>query len=91
MEITAREYCSLFEVTVESGNAKITEDISQIQTTRQGGFVPEDEIEQFIAVAYEANRFNGASDVDFVYKIFDAFLNDSEREQFIEIITTKQD
>lgn len=68
---------------IESGNTKVTEDLSE-------GDEVNEMIDKLITIANELSRFNDISDVTFVSKIHDAFLNDSEREQFLELITEQE-
>lgn len=75
---------SFVELQIESGNTKITEDLATLKSGKW--VVPENEIEQFVTIANECSRFNGISDVDFVKKIFDAFLSDYEKSQFLEAV-----
>lgn len=83
MEIKTRtKEGSFVELQIESGNTRITEDLAIIKNGKW--VVPENEIEQFITIANECSRFNGTSDVNFVKKIFEAFLNDAERSEFLE-------
>ena len=82
MEIDLRTRTLIGELTVRSGNASITEDI--VCMKNGDPYIPEDIIERFITVANEMSRFNDVSDVDFVLKIAEAFLNDSERRELIE-------
>lgn len=75
---------SFVELQIESGNTRITEDLATLKSGKW--VVPENEIEQFITIANECSRFNGTSDVDFVKKIFDAFLSDYEKSEFLEAV-----
>lgn len=75
---------SFVELQIESGNTKITEDLATLKNGKW--VVPENEIEQFITIANDCIRFNGTSDVEFVKKIFEAFLNDAERSEFLEAV-----
>jgi len=88
MDITTRIKDGLFvELQVKSENTTLTEDLAVRK--KEGWKVPDLEIEQFISIANECSRFNGTSDVDFVKNIFDNFLNDSEKERFIELALSK--
>jgi len=78
---------SYIELRIEKHNMTITEDLTIC--TDKGWVVPDNIIENFITIARDCNLFNGESDVDFVKSIYDAFLNDYEREQFLELIKTK--
>jgi hypothetical protein len=75
---------SFVELQIESGNTRITEDLATLKSGKW--VVPENEIEQFVTIANECSRFNGTSDVDFVKKIFDAFLSDHEKSEFLESV-----
>ena len=75
---------SFVELQIESGNTRITEDLATLKSGKW--VVLENEIEQFVTIANECSRFNGASDVDFVKKIFDAFLSDYEKSEFLEAV-----
>jgi len=88
MDITTRIKEGVFvELQVKSGNTTLTEDLAV--SKNEGWKVPDMDIEQFISIANECSRFNGTSDVDFVKNIFDNFLNDSEKEIFIELALSK--
>jgi hypothetical protein len=78
---------SYIELRIEKRNMTITEDLTIC--TDKGWVVPDNTIENFITIARDCNLFNGESDVDFVKSIYDAFLNDYEREEFLELIKTK--
>lgn len=75
---------SFVELQIESGNTKLTEDLATLKNGKW--VVPENEIEQFVTIANECSRFNGTSDVDFVKKIFDAFLSEYEKSEFLEAV-----
>lgn len=88
MDITTRIKEGVFvELQVKSGNTTLTEDLAI--SKNEGWKVPNEDIEQFLNIAYECNRFNGISDVDFVKNVFDLFLIDSEKERFIELALSK--
>ena len=77
--------CYIAELTVESEHTKVTEDVL-CRSKERGYYIEDSEIEKLITVAFEMARFNRQSDVDTLKKIFDAFLNDGERQQFIESV-----
>lgn len=81
----SREH-SFIEIIVENNNCLITEDLSVMSNDKRN--VSSKDIEQFITVANDCSRFNGDSDVVFVKKIFDAFLSDHEKEQFLELVSS---
>jgi hypothetical protein len=84
MEIELRTRSLMAELTVKSGNAKIEEDVAQV---RKGiGYIPDELIEKFITIARDMNQFNDKSDVAFVKMVYDAFLNDAERAEFLEAV-----
>jgi hypothetical protein len=78
---------SYIELRIEKHDMTISEDLTVC--TDKGWVVPDNTIENFITIARDCNLFNGESDVDFVKSIYDAFLNDYEREQFLELIKNK--
>lgn len=82
MEVTFNPRYSTADLIIESGNTKITEDVAY------NNKVDDSLIEQLITVANEMSRYNNVSDVDFVVSIFEAFLNDSEREEFLERVSS---
>ena len=88
MEISVRTKPDSFvELRIDTHNVTITEDLTVTSIYKNRFFVvPDATIEQFITVARDCNLFNDKSDVDFVKKIYEAFLNDYEREQFLEAI-----
>jgi hypothetical protein len=88
MDISVRTRSeSYVELRIESSNMTFTEDLTLC--TVSGWIVPDNTVENFITAARDCNLFNGKSDVDFVKRIYDAFLNDYEREQFLELIKNK--
>jgi hypothetical protein len=88
MEIEFIQYSSIAEVQIKSGSATINEDVSKYI----GGawIVPIATVERFITIANEMSRFNREDDVEFVKKIYDTFLNDSERERFLDLCINKK-
>ena len=85
MEFNLRTNQSIAELTVISGNATITEDLSGYDSKKRDFFIDNGLIESVITLANDMSRFNNISDVDFVKNIFDTFLNDSEKAKFLEI------
>lgn len=80
---------SFIEVIIVNGSTILTVDVSNYKEGK--GHVPEDIIENFITIANELSRFNRTSDVDFVYKIYEAFLSSgSERDEFNTKITKNE-
>lgn len=75
---------SFAELRIETHNVTITDDLTVYENNKWG--VPDDTIESFINIARDCNTFNGSTDVEFVKKIYEAFLSDYEREQFLEAI-----
>lgn len=84
MEIELRTRSLVAELIVKSGNAKIEEDLAIVKNGI--GHISDADIEKFVTIAREMNLFNGKSDVDFVKMIYDAFLNDWEQTQFLELV-----
>ena len=84
MEIELRTRGLIAELTIKSGNAKIEEDLAVVSKGK--AYIPDDNIEKFITIARDMNWFNGKSDIDFVKMVYEAFLNDSEREAFLDMI-----
>jgi hypothetical protein len=80
MEIKIKESDLIFELTIQSGNATIQEDLAKIR--ENDAYVPNSEIHKFIDVAKDMNFFNGKSDVDFLKMIYDGYLTQSEQEEF---------
>lgn len=85
MEFKLRTSASFAELIINTGDTKTTSDVSIYSSTR-GFIIPDETIEQFITTANEMSRFNQVDDVDFVKKIYDAFLNGSEKKIFLELI-----
>ena len=75
---------SFVELHIDSGDAKLTSDLANLNKGKW--LVPDSTIESLITTANECSRFNGTSDIDFVKNIFDAFLGDSEKQSFLEMI-----
>lgn len=90
MEIKLNTRYTLAEMVIESGNTKIREDVSEM--SKGGGYIiPDKNIENLITIAFEMSRFNRVSDVSFLKKLYDNFLSDSERDEFMELISTNHD
>lgn len=87
MEIKLKTRSLVAELIIETGSAKIEEDVAGFKNGEP--HISNDFIENLIDIAREMNRFNKKSDVDFVKMIYDAFLNDSERAQFLSDVTDK--
>lgn len=88
MEIELRTRSLIAELTIKSGNATIEEDLALVSKGK--AYIPDADIEKFITIARDMNLFNGKSDVDFITMIYGAFLNDYEREEFIESVSVEQ-
>ena len=84
MEIELKTRSLIAELIIKSGNTKIEEDLTIFSKGKS--YIPDDDIEKFITVARDMNQFNGKSDIDFVRMVYEAFLNDSEREAFLDMI-----
>ena len=82
MEISVRIYSSLAEVTFECDNVKVTEDVAIHHKA------PEPLIEELITAARDLSMFNDVSGVEFVKKICDTFLQNTEIEQLVEELTS---
>ena len=63
------------ELSIQSANTTINEDLSE-------GTESLEIIDQLIQASNELSLFNHISDVDFVKKIYDKFLTDSEKVIF---------
>ena len=85
MELELRTRSLIAELTIKSGNAKIEEDLAVLN--KGVAKIPQSDIEKFITIAREMNLFNGKTDVEFVKMVYDAFLSDYERSQFIEVVS----
>lgn len=87
MEITFRSKGDyIAELTVKSENTTISEDVLDFGKDRKR-HVKDGVFQSLINAAFEVKRFDRTSDVDTVKEIFDAFLSDTERQQFIDLIT----
>ena len=85
MQIELRTCGLLAELSFKSGNLKFEEDVAEVK--KGIGYIPIELIEKFITIARDMNQFNDKSDVHFVKMIYDAFLNDTEREEFLQLIS----
>jgi len=85
MEIELRTRSLIAELTIKSGNAKIEEDLAVLN--KGVATIPDADIEKFITIAREMNNFNGKSDVEFVKMVYESFLSDYERSQFLEDVS----
>ena len=72
---------SFAELRIETHNVTITDDLTVYENRKWS--VPDVTIESFINIARDCNSFNGSTDVEFVKKIYEAFLNDYERGEFL--------
>ena len=87
MDIEIRTYAdTLCEITVESENTKITEDLTILNRETKKHEADSNIAEQLITAAFDVARFNGRSDVDLVKEIFENFLNKHEQDEFLEDI-----
>ena len=84
MEIELRRRSLIAELIVKSGNAKIEEDVAEVK--KGVGYIPDELIEKFVTIARDMNQFNDKSDVDFVKMVYEAFLNDAERVEFLKSV-----
>lgn len=84
MKIQLIQHLNYADLQIEANNVKITGDLTIYKDGKY--IIPNETIEQFITIANDCNRFNGTSDLDFVKSIYEAFLNDGERAEFLEII-----
>lgn len=84
MDFKLRTKSKLAVLTIKTGNAEFVEDLASYNREKERWFVDEDIIEKFISLANDLNRFNGTSDVEFVKNIYEAFLSDNERKEFLE-------
>ena len=80
MKVTTNTRRYTADVIIKSDNTRIEESVSV-------GIETEEMIDNLITVSNELSRFNNISDVDFVKRIYDNFLNDGEKEQFLELIS----
>jgi dimeric dUTPase (all-alpha-NTP-PPase superfamily) len=86
MNIQVKTYCSLCEITIESDNTKITEGLSFLNRNTKEYEADTDIVEELLTAAFDISRFNKKSDIEMVKEIFEAFLNTSEQEEFLEEI-----
>ena len=75
MEVSTREYCSIFETTIKTDSVEIVESGAE-----------ESLAEDFITAAFEINRFNGKSDVDTLKELYNSFLSAGEQEEFLTFL-----
>ena len=78
---------NICELTIKSENTTINEDLSTYKADGKY-YVPQKIIEEFFNAGFDLNRFNDKSDVDTIKMIFDNFLSDNDKAQFIEIINS---
>lgn len=86
MNLEVRTYSNLIEITLESDNTKITEDIALYDSQSKEYKADENIGEEMLAAYFDIKRFNKSTDVDTMKEIFEAFLNTHEQEQFLEEI-----
>jgi hypothetical protein len=85
MEIELKTSALIATLKIKSGNAKIEEDLAEIENGVM--VIPKNEVMNFITIAREMNYYNGKSDIDFVKMIYEALLNDSAKECFLYAVT----
>lgn len=85
MEIKVKQLGIICEIVVKSETAEIKEDVAD-SAGHQKFEVDQKVIENFFSVGFELCQFNKKSDVETLKMLFDAFLNDSERVEFLELI-----
>lgn len=85
MEIKVRTMETICELTVEGYNSKISEDVALFASPNKFE-VSYNQIENVFSAGFELSRFNKKSDVETLKMLFDAFLNDSEKTEFLELI-----
>jgi hypothetical protein len=86
MKIEIRTYSSLCEMTVESDNAKIVENLTFLNRETNNYEADSNIAEELLTAAFDISRFNKKSDIEMVKEIFEAFLNTHEQQQFLEDI-----
>lgn len=84
MDIQVRTRSTLCEIEVMANGSTITESLMPLNNDHDSELP-----NNLITAANDIARFKGVSDVDFVLDIFNAFLNDSEKEAFMSEIKTK--
>lgn len=84
MDIEIRTYSTLCEMTIESENTKIVEDLTFRNRETKQYEADSNIAEQLITAAFDISRFNKKSDVDMVKEIFENFLNKHEQDEFLE-------
>lgn len=77
---------AIAQLTIEAESTRISEDLGLIFKEGKGYQVEDEVIDQFITIANELSRFNRVYDVDFVKKIYDDFLSDDEKEEFLNLL-----
>jgi hypothetical protein len=90
MEIKLNTRDLVADLTVTSGNATISEDVAEINSGF--GHIPVNLIEEFMSIANQMHNYNrNGSDVEFVKMVHDAFLSDSEKQRFYELLEAEQE
>jgi dimeric dUTPase (all-alpha-NTP-PPase superfamily) len=84
MDIEIRTYSTLCEITVESDNTRITENLTFLNRETKQYEADSNIAEQLITAAFDISRFNKKSDIDMVKEIFENFLNTQEQKEFLE-------
>jgi hypothetical protein len=90
MEIKLNTRGLVADLIVTSGNATILEDVAEINSGF--GHIPVNLILEFMAIANQMHNYNrNGSDVKFVKMVHDAFLSDSEKQTFYELLEAEQE
>ena len=81
---TESNHQSWISLIVINGSTTISETVSGYSNGTLS--VPESDIEMLITAANDLSRFNGVTDVDFLKKIYNAYLSDNEKIEFLNLI-----
>lgn len=85
MELQVKQNGIICELIVKSETAKIVEDVAD--SAGHNKFeVDQKLIENIFTAGIDLMRYNKKSDVETIKMLFDAFLNDSERIEFLQQI-----
>ena len=90
MNLNLRTKETFAELTINVGSVANVKEITTYNYENKKWEIEDDLISNFITIANELSRFNHVSDVDFVKKIIESFLCDSEREELIEFLTNNK-
>ena len=88
MKFSLKTKETIAELTIQDQGMVITSDLAYFDSKIDNWVVEEEIVEQLITCARDLKLFNCGSDIEFVKKIYQNFLDDYEKQQFKEQIAS---